>query len=147
MGHSSRHTDRCWFDSNWCHIWWARVMEITIGRLLVTKHTNFLQNSSDRLSKSCRYLFNSNCSWPLFYSSQFVFTKVLKRRRQSEKNLCQWDTKKFQWKTWHEAHTELNKISKSIMSKVLKIWMYHKAPFEICQTIALDPSTFIIKCI
>ena len=39
--------------------------------------------------------FISNCSWPLFYSSQFVFTKVLKRTTTNEKNPCQWH-KKFQ---------------------------------------------------
>ena len=60
----------------------------------------FLPNSFCILNRQWylyRYLFNSNCSWPLFYSSQFVFTKVLKERRQNEKNPCQCN-KKFQWK-------------------------------------------------
>ena len=73
-------------------------MEMTIGLLLVTKHTNFLRNSFQHLSKSCRYLFNSTCGWPLFYSSQFVFTEVLKRTTTKRKEPMSMGHKKVSMK-------------------------------------------------
>ena len=63
------------------------------------KTYDFLLYSFLYLNKCCRYLFNYNCSWPLFYSSQFVFTEVLKRTTtELKKRPCQWEEKKVSMK-------------------------------------------------
>ena len=58
----------------------------------------FLPNSFFILKRKVRYLFKSNCSWPLFYSSQFVFTKVLKRTTTKRKEPMSMGHKKVSMK-------------------------------------------------
>ena len=57
-----------------------------------------LPNSLLHLNKRSRYLFKSNCSLPLFYSSQFVFTKVLKRTTTKRKEPISMGHKKVSMK-------------------------------------------------